>query len=198
MIDGNTLMTFSLILANIALYIMTSSNTHIMDACKHYPFQERQDKSYYRWITSGFLHANLMHLALNLFVLYQFGGTVEAIFKGMFGFAMGGIFYLLTYFTILVLSGLPTYLKFKNNRNYSSVGASGVISGILFIYILYFPLNLLFILGLVPIPAALFGILYLFFSKWASGRYDDMIDHDAHYYGAIAGLVIGCIIKFLL
>ncbi|MBK8955672.1 MAG: rhomboid family intramembrane serine protease [Saprospiraceae bacterium] len=197
MIDGNTLMTLSLILANVALYFITSANPKIMDACKHYPYLEKQDKSYYRWLLSGFMHANLMHLFLNLFVLYQFGGTVEAIFKGRFGFLTGGVFFLLTYFMILILSGIPTYIKHQNNRRYASVGASGVISGILFIYILYFPTNLLFILGLVPIPAFLFGILYLYFSKWASGRYDDMIDHDAHYYGALAGLLAGITLKFI-
>lgn len=198
MIDGNTLMTLSLILANIAVYVITSGNPYIMDACKHYPYREKQDKSYYRWVTSGFLHANLMHLALNLFVLYQFGGTVETIFKSKFGFAAGGIYYLIAYFSILLLSGLPTFLKHRNNASYSSVGASGVISGILFIYILYFPANLLFVLGLVPIPAFVFGLLYLFFSKWASGRYDDLIDHDAHYYGALMGILIGVIVKFLV
>ncbi|MBP8724446.1 MAG: rhomboid family intramembrane serine protease [Saprospiraceae bacterium] len=196
MIDGNTSMTLALVLANIAVYVMTSANESIFNASKHYPYLEKRDKSYYRWITSGFLHANLLHLGLNLIVLYQFGGTVETVFKSLFGFFTGGIVFLGCYFVILLMSGLPTFLKFRNNPNYSSVGASGAVSGILFIYTVYFPMNLLYILGLVPIPAILFGGLYLFYSKWASSRSEDHIDHDAHYYGAVAGLLIGAIIRF--
>lgn len=198
MIDGNGLMTVSLLLANLVLYFITSSNEQLFDACKHYPYQEKNDKSYYRWILSGFVHANLMHLAFNLFVLYQFGPTVEALFKGLYGFNLGGILFLVTYFLILIFTGIPSFIKHRNNRAYASVGASGVLSGILMIYIVFFPTQLLYFFGLVPLPAALFGAMYIFYSKWAAGRFDDSIDHDAHYYGALVGLIIGLLLRFII
>ncbi len=198
MIEANNLMTFSLLLANIVLYLITQSNFTVFDACKHYPFQEKSDKSFYRWILSGFVHANLMHLAFNLFVLYQFGATVEALYKSIFGFIPGGLLFLLTYFLILVFTGLPSYLKHKNNRMYSSVGASGALSGILFIYIVFFPGHILYIMGLIPLPAIFFGALYLIYSWWAAGRFEDSIDHDAHYFGALSGILFGVILKFII
>lgn len=198
MINESNLMTISLLLANTVLFFITNSNPTLFDACKHYPYYEKQDRSYYRWISSGFLHANFLHLFLNMFVLYQFGSTIESIYKSQLGFMEGGILFLGVYFLVLLLSAIPTFIKFKNNPHYASVGASGVISGILFIYILYYPLNLLYLFAMVPIPAVLFGFLYLLYSRWAAHSSQDHIDHDAHYYGAVIGLGTGLVIKFLI
>ncbi|MBK8484137.1 MAG: rhomboid family intramembrane serine protease [Saprospiraceae bacterium] len=111
---------------------------------------------------------------------------------------LGGILFIVIYVLILILSCIPTYIKFKNNPQYASIGASGAISGILFIYILYFPFNLLYLFGMIPVPAIVFGFLYLYYSWWASRNTNDHIDHDAHYYGAVMGLLFGVIIKYLL
>lgn len=190
-------MTISLLCANAVIFLLCQSNAHLYDQLKHYPFIEKREGTYYRWFTSGFVHANWIHLFMNLFVLYQFGGTVERIYKAQFGFILGGILFLFVYVGILILSGLPTYIKYKNNPGYASIGASGVVSGVLFIYILYFPMNLLYFLGMLPIPAALFGIIYLAYSRWASSNVDDHIDHDAHYYGALFGIIAGLVIRFV-
>lgn len=198
MINESNLMTISLLIALVVLFLITNSNRVLFDSYKHFPYAEKRNGSYYRWISSGFLHANYVHLFLNMFVLYQFGSTIESIYKSKLGFISGGMLYLFVYLLILLLSSIPTFIKFKDNPHYASIGASGVISGILFIYILYFPLNLLYLLGIIPIPAVLFGILYLLYSKWAASSSLDNIDHDAHYYGAVIGLVLGLMIKVLL
>ena len=198
MIDSSNTMTFALICAKALIFILCQVNRDLYDKLKHFPYVEHKDGSYYRWFTSGFVHANFLHLFMNLFVLYQFGTTVEHIYKMKYGFVAGGLIYLLIYVFILVLSGLPTFLKFRQNYTYSSIGASGAVSGILFIYILYYPFALLYFLGLLPIPALLFGMIYLGYSKWASGNTTDHIDHDAHYYGALFGIAFGLCVKYLL
>ncbi|MBK9728585.1 MAG: rhomboid family intramembrane serine protease [Saprospiraceae bacterium] len=192
------LMTYSLLISISLISIIGFNNTALFDQCKHYPYLENKQKSFYRWFTCGFLHANWLHLFFNAFVLWQFGSVIEKIYKEMYGMMLGGILFIVIYVLILILSCIPTYIKFKNNPQYSSIGASGAISGILFIYILYFPFNLLYLFGMIPVPAIVFGFLYLYYSWWASRNTNDHIDHDAHYYGAVMGLLFGVIIKYLL
>ncbi|MFZ1581027.1 MAG: rhomboid family intramembrane serine protease, partial [Saprospiraceae bacterium] len=81
----------------------------------------------------------------------------------------------------------------KDNAYFSSVGASGGVSGILFIYILLYPWNMLGLFAIIPVPAIVFGVLYLWYSTWASKNQNTNIDHDAHFYGAIAGLLIAIV-----
>ena len=135
-----------------------------------------------------------MHLLLNLFVLWQFGFVIERLYTSMFGLTQGRMIYFTTYLLIMVLSCIPSYIKNKNNPNYASIGASGAISGILFIYIRYFPWNTLLIYGIVPLPAIMMGVLYLIYSWWAARNSNDGVDHEAHYYGAITGFLLSLII----
>ncbi len=190
------LMTISLILAISLISISGFSNRNLFELLKHYPYEEKLKSSYYRWFTCGFLHGDWFHLFLNLFVLWQFGSAIEFIYKAKFGFLMGGILYLLIYSLVLVFSCYPTYNKNKFNPGYSSIGASGAISGILFIYILYYPFRLLYLFGMIPLPGIAMAVLYLIYSHWASKNSLDNIDHEAHYYGALIGLFLGLVVKF--
>jgi membrane associated rhomboid family serine protease len=192
------LMCLSLIISIALISIMAFNNRNLFEQCKHYPYLEKRQGSYYRWFTCGFLHGDWMHLLLNLFVLWQFGFAIESIYKANFGFLTGGLIFLVVYILILVLSNIPTYYKHKNNPSYASIGASGAISGILFIYVLYYPFRLLYLFGIVPLPGVAMAILYLVYSRWASKNSADHIDHDAHYYGAVIGLGLGLIVKYLV
>jgi len=90
----------------------------------------------------------------------------------------------------LVLGDLPTFGKDKDNFTYSSIGASGAVSGILFMFILFNPWRILELYFIIPIPAIILGILYLWYSSWASKNQQDMIDHEAHLYGALSGIML--------
>ena len=110
-----------------------------------------------------------------------------------FGDLGGKILFLFTYLLIIIMGDIPTYYKHKEHSYFASVGASGGVSGIIFIFILLYPWSLLGLFAIIPIPAILFGILYLWYSTWASKNQNDIIDHEAHFYGAIAGLLIAII-----
>ncbi|MBS4000653.1 MAG: rhomboid family intramembrane serine protease [Desulfobulbaceae bacterium] len=141
------------------------------------------EKKYYLMITSGFLHADLMHLLFNMMTFYFFGFNLEQI--------IGSFNFLIIYLFSLVLSSVPTVIKHKNDYNYGSVGASGAISGILFASIMVMPNAGLMIFPLpIAIPAWIFGILYLLWSYFAAKRANDNINHDAHFYGAITGIIM--------
>lgn len=180
--------TMLLLATVIMISISAFSNYSIIERFRHYPYQEYRDQSYYRWLSCGFVHGSYVHLILNVFVLYQFGAVVEGRLIRTLGLVPGSTVFLTMYLLILILSCLPTYFKHRNNASYASIGASGAISGILFVYIYHYPNAMLSLYFIIPIPAFLFGLLYLLYSWWAAKNTSDGIDHDAHYYGAILGL----------
>ena len=131
-----------------------------------------------RYISSGFLHVDTTHLIVNMFTLYFF---VDAVI-----FRVGEINFLIIYFTSLIFGNWLTYRFNSNNINYSAVGASGAVMGIVYSAILLNPeMNLFFFI--LPMPGYLFGLGYLFYSIYSMKKVNDNIGHEAHLGGAIAG-----------
>ena len=151
----------------------------------HRPVAEHSNKEYYRLLTHGFVHADLMHLGINMFVLYQFGEYVETTFVYTFGALKGRMVYLLMYLITIVAASLFTHFKHKDNTYYSALGASGATSGLLFSFVLFNPWQWFLF---PPAPAIIFAVLYLFYSSWASKNSRDNIGHDAHFWGALFGV----------
>ncbi len=185
--------TLILVVITCIISILCFSNKSLFDALKHYPVAEKNHQQYYRWLTSGFVHGDIMHLFINMFVLHEFGRAVENDMIMHFGESTGKILFLFAYLLIIIMGDIPTYFKHKENHFFASVGASGGVSGIIFIFIMLFPWSRLGLFAIIPIPAILFGVLYLWYSTWASKNQNDFIDHEAHFYGAVAGLLVAVI-----
>jgi membrane associated rhomboid family serine protease len=186
----------------IALLIITGliswqafSNREMFYKLMHNPYQEAQREEYYRVLTACFVHGNLTHLFINLFVLWQFGEVVEEIFVQIFGATMGRINFLFLYLLTGVFANLPTHFKHRANHLFSSVGASGAVSGVLFAYVLFNPWAILLLFFIIPMPAIVAAVGYLIYSSRASKKGGDMIDHDAHFYGAVFGLLFTIALK---
>lgn len=160
----------------------------------HFPYQEARDKSYYRLFTSIFLHGSWLHLLVNLFVFYTFGEAIEYQFGHLFGQVLGKINFILLFVLSGVLADVFTYRKYSDNPNFRSVGASGSISGIMFAYVLFYPLEYLYLYGIIPIPGIIAAVLYLWYSNYASKKEGGRIDHNAHFFGAVTGLVFTIIV----
>jgi membrane associated rhomboid family serine protease len=135
-----------------------------------------------RMFSSGFLHADFPHLIFNMLTLYFFAPVVIE-YLGDFSFA-------LIYIGSLIFGSLLTMLLHKNDYNYRAVGASGAVTGVLYSAILLQPDMMLGIFFIIPIPAYLFGILYLMYSIYGMKAKNDNIGHTAHFGGAIGGYVI--------
>jgi membrane associated rhomboid family serine protease len=187
-------MTFSVTIVIIILSVLVSyrafEDQNLLHKLKHDPYRESHYQEYYRFITSGFVHGNWTHLIINMYVLYEFGSIVETIYTNIFGPIKGAILYVLLYFLTLIVADIPTYLKYRINPGYASIGASGAVSGILFTYVLFAPWSWLGLFFVIPIPAIVFAVLYLVYSSWATKNTSSRIDHSAHFMGAIGGMVI--------
>jgi membrane associated rhomboid family serine protease len=141
-------------------------------------------KEYDRLLTHGFIHADLMHLAFNMITLYSFGAVMERYFS----LRIGAAGYLFFYLSAVVFAALPGYMRHRNHYGYRSLGASGAVSAVLFSSILLDPWSLIFVF-FIPVPAFLFGGLYIWYSYWMDRRGGDRIDHGAHLWGALYGLM---------
>jgi membrane associated rhomboid family serine protease len=147
-----------------------------------------QRKEYYRIVSGGFLHADYGHLTFNMLSFYFFGDAVNADFREKY--SNGDGMFVLLYVAALVVSSLPDVLKRKNNRYYGSIGASGAVSAVIFSAIWLNPLNKVYLFGVVAIPGFIFGGVYLLYSKYMAkqpGR--DNVNHDAHFYGSVFGVL---------
>lgn len=157
-----------------------------MEKLLFWPAIIKQRKQYYRFLTSGFIHADWMHLIFNMITLYYFGGLVEGAFRQLFGPGIFILFYLLA----MIVADLPTFFKYKEVYEYRALGASGAVSGVLFASILFAPWAKIYILFIpIGIPAFIFGILYLVFCAYMNKRGGDNINHSAHLFGALFGLL---------
>lgn len=180
----------SLIFAlTIGLSIYVFSNPQMYGKLMLHPYTVYRDKSkWYLMLSSGLIHKDWMHLIFNMITFYYFGFGLEQIFVQIYG-SLGHLLFALLYIVSLILSDIPTIIQQKNNYNYHSLGASGAISAVLFSYILFNPKMMLGIFMIIPMPAYIFAFVYLAYCVWASKNAQDGINHDAHLFGALTGLI---------
>ena len=181
--------TIVILLLTCIISFTAFSNAKVMEDFIFYPPAIDRENQWYRFVSSGFIHADFMHLAFNMYTFYMFGDIVEKTFLDIFGNS-GKIFYILLYISSLIVCLLPTYLQHKDNFYYRSLGASGAVSAVIFAGIFLYPTMGM---GLFPIPfhipAFIFGPLYLGISAYLAKRGQGNINHSAHIWGALYGVV---------
>lgn len=179
---------------NVVLSFYAFNNPDVMRGMIMNPYVVNTRNQYYRFITSGFIHRDHIHLIFNMIALYFFGQYVEIIFGAIFG-PPGGAYYLLLYVLALVASDIPSYFKHRGNPGYNSLGASGAVSAVVFAFILFRPIDKIYIYGIIGINGFVLGALYLVYSYYQGRKGGDNINHDAHLYGALFGLLF-CIVMY--
>ena len=135
-----------------------------------------------RWITAGFVHTGFAHLAFNMVTLFFFGPFIEG--------TIGWWRFVLVYAGSELAANALTYWRHRDNAEYSAVGASGAISGVVFAFVLFRPWAELYVFFFLPLPAIVFAFLYVAFSVYASNRQVGRVAHEAHLGGAIGGIVL--------
>lgn len=140
-------------------------------------------RQWYRVITSGFLHGSVFHLFVNMLTLFFFGPAIEG--------KLGTGRFLILYFGAELAANLFSLWAKRRAPDYASIGASGAVSGVLFAFCLFAPLRLIYIFGVIPIPAIGFAVLFTLYSAYAMGGGPrGRIAHEAHLGGAVAGVLI--------
>lgn len=162
------------------------------------PFRIIQNNEYYRIFSHAFLHADYIHLGVNMVVLWSFGQSVESIFSSLetYGY-ISSAYPNLIFLILLGIAGstVSTIIKHRKDPTYSAVGASGLVSAIVFTHIFFQPMEKIYFYFAIPIPGLVFGILYLLYSSYMGRKNKDNINHDAHIWGAIIGFLFPLIMN---
>lgn len=177
-----TPVTSLLIAANVVASLFALSNTQFMEKNLFHVGPILSGKEWHRMVTSGFLHGGFLHLFVNMYVLFMFGGFIER--------TLGTTAYLVVYFAALLGGNGWALLENKNKPSYRALGASGATSGIVMSFILFRPFEPLMIFP-IPffMPAVVLGLLFLVGSAILSQRENKSIGHEAHLGGALAGIL---------
>ncbi len=182
--------TLILIIITVAISFYAWQNEGLMHKWIFQPYAVQRDNSWYRFLTSGFLHADMTHLFFNMFTFFFFGQAVERTFSVIFGAEMGILMYLLIYLGGVIVSDIPTFFKHRNDPPYRALGASGGVAAVVFSSILFYPTQDICLYGLLCVPGFILGVLYLMYSYFSGKKMGDNINHDAHLYGAVYGFVL--------
>ncbi len=193
----------SIVAINVVVSLLAFGNGELLNRLIFNPYQVKHRKQYYRVITHAFIHGDFLHLLFNMYVLWSFGGLIEMIFtdpevfKNLFpdlefwGVSRGYLYYVLLYLGGIIFATLPSMRKHSDNPGYNSLGASGAVSAVVLAVILLLPTMDIYLFFIpIGIPAFVVGGAYLFYEYYMSKKQSTGIAHDAHYFGAIYGLVV--------
>jgi membrane associated rhomboid family serine protease len=180
-------MTLIIVIITALVSFAAFQNRELMAKLMFNAYLVKHSNQWYRVITHAFIHGGWMHLGVNMWVLWLFGGIVEDAFDVYRG-SLGVVIYTALYLGGILFSTLPSYARHQDNFSYNSLGASGATAAVLFSAIYFNPTMNLFIMFIpIPIPAIIFGIVYLAFEWYQDKKSNDNIAHDAHFWGAAFG-----------
>jgi membrane associated rhomboid family serine protease len=178
---SNSLGSISLIVATVVISLIGFANEHFWRFLALEPYKMTRTHQYHPVITSGFVHGSVGHLFMNMITLFFFGPALEQ--------TVGGEVFLLIYMVSLITGSIYPLIKYREVPDYVAIGASGAISGVLFSYCLFYPLNTIHVY-FFPMPAIVFAVLYVAYSVFAMRNRQDNIGHEAHLAGALGGVIV--------
>ncbi len=191
-------MTFVLIFLSVVVSIACFRDRALFDRLSLKPYNVAHYRQWYRMITHGFVHGDYTHLIVNMFVLWSFGQNIESTFKtyqyvGEISNAL--LWYLMLYFGALAVTSAWDVYRRRDDQHYSSIGASGAVSAVVFASIFFEPLSMIYLFAIIPMPGIVFGLAYLAFESYSARRTGDGINHSAHIVGAIYGFLFPLLIS---
>jgi membrane associated rhomboid family serine protease len=185
-----TYLTYIIIAVTVITSYRAFHDMHLQQRMLFNPYLVDTEKDYLRLLSAGFIHADWLHLIINMYVLYMFGEITEYKFHNTFG-PWGGLFYVILYVAGIMASQMISFFRHRRDPHYNSLGASGAVSAVVFSAILFLPTFKIYFIFLpgIGIPAWIFGLLYLVYCQYMSLRGGGRINHDAHFSGAVFGFL---------
>jgi membrane associated rhomboid family serine protease len=181
------IITLVIILANVVISWKGFKSRTVFNKYEFEVERIRLYREYRRLITCGFLHVSWKHLIFNMISLLLFSMMLET--------DMGPVAYTCIYLGSLIGGNLLSLYIHRRESDYSAVGASGAICGVIFASIVLYPGMMVSFFGLFPVPGWVYGIVYILYSIYGIKSRRDNIGHDAHLGGAMAGMLIGLMIE---
>jgi membrane associated rhomboid family serine protease len=182
--------TLAILVITCVISFAAFSNPRLLERMVLWPPAVSRRHQYDRLLTCGFVHADFAHLLFNMFTFFSFGAYMERLFEPRIGAAGYALFYAAG----IVLSALPSYLRHQDDTGYRSLGASGAVSAVLFAFILVKPWATILVFAF-PVPAIVFALVYLGYTIYMDRRQTDRINHSAHLWGAIYGIVFTIVLE---
>lgn len=183
----------------IGITVLTSyqawKRPDLLDRWMFTPYKIKNNQQWDRFVLSGLIHKDQMHLLFNMFTFYFFGKVVEMFLIYRLGKSFGLFTFLMFYVGAIIVSDLPTYFKHKENFRYRALGASGGVAAAVFASIVIMPLSDICLFGLICLPGFVLGLLFLIYTFVQARKGSDGINHDAHLYGALFGIAFVLIIS---
>lgn len=183
----------------IGITVLTSyqawKRPDLLDRWMFTPYKIKNNQQWDRFVLSGLIHKDQIHLLFNMFTFYFFGRVVEMFLIYRLGKSFGLFTFLMFYVGAIIVSDLPTYFKHKENFRYRALGASGGVAAAVFASIMIMPLSDICLFGLICLPGFVLGLLFLIYTFVQARKGSDGINHDAHLYGALFGIAFVLIIS---
>jgi membrane associated rhomboid family serine protease len=181
------MISISIIVFTCILSIYCFSNPDKFDELAYDPYKiNHQNSEWFRFISHGFIHADYGHLFVNMLTMFFFASSIE-------GKIMSGSEFILFYLSAIIIAVLPSYQKHKLNPGYKAVGASGAVSSVVFLLVLYEPWNIVYLKFFIPIYFILYAPLFLIYSSYQNKKGTDNVAHDVHFWGALYGIAYALI-----
>jgi membrane associated rhomboid family serine protease len=191
-------LTFLAMMIGFSIYCF--GNRDAMHKYLFHPYSIYHYKEHYRFLTHAFIHGDYIHLIFNCLAFFSFGQALEDyFFPHLFGEKLGKIYYILLFTGGIYAASLTEYYRNRNNPDYSSLGASGAISSILFCFIIVSPLSSISFF-FFPMQgwiagALLLGVSYYLIRRKRTSSYTDNISHESHFWGALFGVAFVLALK---
>lgn len=185
-------MTTLIIFLTVIISVLCFNNPRLFDKLDLRPYDVVHRRQWYRIVTHGFVHADWMHLIVNMLVFWSFASYVLQLFAAQHQAGMSmdaNLKFVLLYFGGMVAASIYDVVKRRDDPRYASVGASGAVSAVVFTSIFYSPLSKILLMGIIPLYAILFGVLYVGFEVYSARRGGDNVNHNAHLFGAAYGFI---------
>lgn len=184
--------TLIILAVTVIVSLLAFRDSKIMNELIFNPVKTETDGQWYRLLTCGFVHADVPHLAFNMFTLFSFGAVWENLYIGYL--SLNTIAYLILYSMAIIVSVLPSLLKNRGRANYFSLGASGAVTAVVFSVILLRPWSTILVF-FVPMPSIVYAFLFLGYSHYMSRKNIGNINHEAHLWGGLFGIVYSVIMQ---
>lgn len=181
-----------IVIATVIVSIMCFNNYQLFSKLALKPSKIVHQQEWWRIITHGFVHADWVHLLVNMFTFWSFGAYIESAFNYR-GF--GEWSFLVLYFGGMIVASIKDVIQYRNAPWYTSIGASGAVSAVLFSAIFLNPWDKILLFGILPIPGILFGVVYLAYCQYMAKQGGDNINHNAHFYGAVFGFIFPILLE---